>query len=386
VYNCVLSGLAQHGMAAEADELLREMEELSREGMPCTPDVVSISCVCRAHAHSRQREAGKSVEKRLRDVKERYANGDYAMKPDTRLYNAVLTAYAQDASEDSKAVEHAERILFEMELSASDKNPTVPDLITFGSLCQAYGRSQLYDGPSKVIEICERVRKLYETGQLSKPDLAFYSAVISPLTKSKVKRSMPIAESLFRQMENEKINPDKWMYNNLLAGWSKSNESNRLARCLSLFSQMEGAGITPDTESHNSIIFAASRSHSRSAEQKLEDFRDAIRHFRTVHKIRPNSSTYSFFIKACRSLVSDGDDRQKLVSQAFTLCREKKLVSTAVLGEVFLASPSFLKEQLELEGVPFDEEEAQLREIPKEWCSNLGSRKITTNICIKRWR
>lgn len=392
VFNSVLTGLAKRGKSVEAEEMIQQMKVFAVEGKPCAPDVSSLAALMRAHANDPSRKgSGPIAERYLREAETLFKNGDTSMEPDTRMYNAVLTAYAKDSSTDSQAISHVERLFDEMDwAAATGERRTSPDLVSFGSLCQAYARSRVASGPFNVKNAFDKVQMLVGERKLKKLDMSFYTAVISSLAKSKVRGALPVAESIFLHMDKSKtVFPDQWMYNTLLRGWSKSNEPDRLARCLSLFERMEHApGIEIDIESHNSVIHAAARSPSVTAEEKLEDFGDALKHFRALHKsetLHPTCLSYSFFLNACRKLLVDCDDRRNLVKKAFGLCRQKALVSVEVLGEMYRCMPEFLKEELAKEGVEFDLVDAKIDHIPESWCSNTVSRKRTQDINLKRW-
>ena len=393
VYNCVLAGLAHRGRSTEAEAILEEMKVFAAQGKSCAPDVASMTSVCRAHANNlSETETGKIAEQCLREADHMYRNGDKSMEPDTRLYNSVLNAYAKDSSVNSSAAKDAGRLLFEMEMAAATgEHPSSPDLVSYGCACQAYGRSGLPDSPSHVWHIVDRVHQQVGEGKLPEPDIFFYTAAISTLTNSRCKGSLPVADAIFKRMvKSGSVKPDCWMYNSMLLGWSKSRERARLSHCTSIFAQMkENPMVVPDVESHNAVIFAAARSPRSLPEERLEDFHVALSHFREVHhdqNLEPNSLTYSFFIKACRSLLADCDDRRKLITKAFILCRENKVVSTEVLGEVYRAMGTYLQQELADEGVDFVLNNAEIDRIPDEWCANLPSQKRKKNICLRRWR
>ena len=59
-------------------------------------------------------------------------------------------------------------------------------------------------------------------------------------------------------------------------------------------------------------------------------------------------------IRACYKLLPDGEDRQKLISKTFILCKENQLVSKQVLTEIFKAHLKLPVDELKEEGIVLD--------------------------------
>jgi pentatricopeptide repeat protein len=399
VFNCVLNGLAQTGMAEEAEGILEEMKALSKEGYPCAPDVVTISCVCRAFANSRIPGTGPRAENYLREARERYEGGDTQMKPDTRLYNSVITAFVNDAHSNPEAAGRADDLLHEMQLSAAGDNLVVPDLVSFSSVCQAYAKSSDPDGLEKAEKVFDRAEQLALEGSMEFPDIIFFSSVVLAFSRSKSDDATKKAEGLVHYMEGlsqkgRDIKPTTQVYNTLLSSYATSREPDRVEKAKALFAKMKDLrdngdrDAAPDVSSHNWVILAAARSPSSLEGDRREHFNLALEYFRGLHdpenESKPNSFTYSYFLKACRMLLPEGNARQKLVGKAFELGQQSGLVLRDVLLEAFLADPELALRALEEAGVKVDNDIVPF--IPDKWCVNVPRRKRFTNIDLQRWQ
>jgi hypothetical protein len=126
------------------------------------------------------------------------------------------------------------------------------------------------------------------------------------------------------------------------------------------------------------VILAAARSTNRTVEDSRESFQSALKYFRETHdesksKVKPNSFTYGYFLKACGSLLAAGPEREKLMAKAFSLCRQKSLVSKEILADSAKLIPDILKANLRAEGVIKDYEEdiPGFFLLPHDWTRNL---------------
>jgi hypothetical protein len=128
------------------------------------------------------------------------------------------------------------------------------------------------------------------------------------------------------------------------------------------------------------LILAAARSPSSAAR---EDFDLAVANFKTLHSTEstpsPNSATYEYFIQACTRLLPVGSVQTKLVQQAFTLCRQRGLVTPLIVRQTHSLIPA-LKEELEKSpGSSFSTmgdkmaayEPREIDLIPQSWCSGI---------------
>jgi pentatricopeptide repeat protein len=399
VYNCVLNGLAQSGMAEEAEGLLEEMKSLSAKGYPCAPDVVTISCVCRAFANSKLPGTGPRAEKYLRESRERFEGGDTQMKPDTRLYNSVITAFVNDAHSNPEAAEKADDLLQEMLMSDAGDNRVIPDLVSFSSVCQAYAKSSDPAGLQNAAKVFKRAEQLALEGSMEFPDIIFFSSVVLAFTRSKSEDATKRAEQLVHHMEQlsqkgRDVKPNTQVYNTLLSCYATSRDADRVEKATTLFAKMKdmradgNSEAGPDVSSHNWVILAAARSPSALQDERREHFNLAVEYFRELHEptndiIKPNSFTYSYFLKACRMLLPEGAAREKLAAKAFGLGQENGLVMRDVVVEAFLVDPALVTAELEQAGVPFENDIIPF--IPEKWCFNVPRRKRYNNIDLQRW-
>jgi hypothetical protein len=386
-------------MAEEAERLLNEMNEMAAVGYPCAPDVVTISCVCRAFANSKLSQTGPRAEKYLRQTRERYEEGETRMKPDTRLYNSVITAYVNDSYSNPKAAEKADELLHEMQLSAACDNIVVPDLVSFSSVCQAYSKSPDPSALEKAVKVFERAEQSALDGILEFPDIVFFSSVVLAFTRSKSEKATEKAEGLVRHMQklSEKgrdVKPNTIVYNTLLSSYATSQHSDRVDKAKALFAEMKERYASgekdagPDVTSHNWLILVSARSPSPLPVKRREHFNLALEHFRELHgpdsTVKPNSFTYCYFLKACQMLLPDGDGGQKLAGKTLELCKQNGLVTREVIVEAYMLDQELVRRELGQEGVKI--EKSCVPYIPDKWCSEVPPRKRFNNIDLKKWQ
>lgn len=395
VYNCVLNGLAQKGMIEEAESIFEEMKELSSQGYPTTPDVVSVSCLCRALGNSKLPDAGPRAEAYLRDITDKYKQGEPQLKPDVRLYNAVITSYVKDTSHNAEAAERADALLQEMEQSVLSDSPILPDLVAFSCVCQGYAKSADPSGVDKVESVIERAEKRAMEGSVEFPDLDFYSSIVIALTRSKSERGLAKAVAIVRQMEElardgRDVKPNTRVYNQLLFAYATGGDPCRVARAKAIFAKMQDMrasgveDVSPDVFSRNGLILAAARSPGLTPQETRENMDLAIENFRYLHErhdgCKPDSFTYTYFLKACHMLLPEGETRQKLVSKAFDLCRNNGLTTKEVIAELFRAAPLLLQTRLQQDGVQFYSGDGFVPIVPTTWCFNVPPWKRFNNI------
>ena len=126
------------------------------------------------------------------------------------------------------------------------------------------------------------------------------------------------------------------------------------------------------------MILAAARSTSDSFETSKHVFQVALDLFRQVHDgvvpgVAPNAFTYTYFIRACNSLLPAGDEREKLITKAYTLCQQRGLVSKEVWADAAILIPDYLKGCLEQEGLDSSLTGASAGGflLPENWTRNL---------------
>ena len=244
VYNCVLNGLAKRGLAEESLGLLEEMKLQRSEGLPCPPDIVSYSCVCRAIAASRSPLAVEKLEGILAEVVRAYKQGEESLKPDAYLFNAIIGGFAKVAKRDPTAAGKADELLKRMEMSMLGNDPIAPDLVSFSSVCQAYAMSNGLNAAANAADVLDRSEKMAADGMLATPDTGCYSSVVLAYTKSPEQGNMEKAEGVVEKMEclykggRLNVQPTARVFNLLLAGYANSRDPDKVSKVCGLFEKL----------------------------------------------------------------------------------------------------------------------------------------------------
>lgn len=254
VYNCVLNGLAKRGLADESLDLLEEMKLHRSEGLPCPPDIVSYSCVCRAIAGSRTPLAVKKLEGILAEVIRVYKEGEESLKPDAYLFNAIIGGFAKVSKRDPEAAGKADELLKRMEMSMLGDDPIAPDLVSFSSVCHAYAMSNALDAAAMAADVLARAEKMGADGLLATPDTGCYSSVVLAYTKNMEPGNMEKAEAVLEKMEflykggRLNVKPNTRVFNLLLAGYANSRDPNKVSKVIGLFAKLNKKYEDGDTD------------------------------------------------------------------------------------------------------------------------------------------
>lgn len=257
-YNCALNLFAKRGLPDEAEEVLADMVQSASLGSPCAPNTVSYSCLCRAYAKSDKSNAIERCMAILADVEEKYENGHENLKPDARLFNAVLTALARAAQTDDTAADQAHELLKRMELSSVSDNPFPPDIVSYSTVCQAYAISSVANSAEKAEEILQEAENLAASGSLPYPERFFYSAVALAFSRNRTP-NMAKAEEMIRRLEalhadgRKNTSRTTQTYNSLLNGWAHSQSPDKLEKANLLLREMKSrkGKNAPDVFSYN---------------------------------------------------------------------------------------------------------------------------------------
>lgn len=217
-YNSAISAWANsvdEGNALRAEALLKQMQENSKGA---DPDVVSYNAVIDAHAKNGD---GEKAEMWLRTMMESSHNtdGNPLCQPNTKTYNTVIAAYAK--STESNAATQAEIILREMTKNSESTESTgaVPDLFSFATLMNAWGRSLEYGKAEKVFDLYKEMLKLYKEGNKKlRPNVVVYNSILNACAYttgdlSEQQKAMAIANLIFQELHRSPYDkPDEISY------------------------------------------------------------------------------------------------------------------------------------------------------------------------------
>lgn len=212
--------------ARRAQEILERMEQCYAAGdESCKPTTVSYNAVIDAYAKSKQEEAAERAEQVLRRMGVLYKEGA-DIKPNTRSFNTVINAWAKSGRED--AAEKAQDLLDLMSRLYEEGNKAVrPDVHSVTTVINAFARSnQLKDKAERANKLFRNMKQAYEaTGDGLKhlrPNVVTVNAVMNACAYTagdilEQNRAMEIAHERLKHLEDSDYgSPDQITYGTFL--------------------------------------------------------------------------------------------------------------------------------------------------------------------------
>ena len=307
-YTSVMSLYTTNGRPMEGQAILEKMEKMSAKSNSTAfkPDTITYNTVMACWANSGVPEAGERAQAILDKM---------SAKPNRKSYNAVLLAHAKSAN-PSKAQE----ILDKMQELWEEKgnNDMKPDVRTFTTVMNAWGRSSLPDAASKAHDILKNMNSKYEaTNDKSiKPNKFSYTAVLDAYAFSTNRTdSAERAEELLYEMksnsaEDSDLKPDVRSHNAVLNAFSRSRIPNAGDRADKILREMEDeSGLKPDAFSFNSVILAYVRAHNiESSKKALSVLKRMEASFKSGNSAaKPISNNYNAVISSLATCSSQAN-------------------------------------------------------------------------------
>lgn len=319
-----------------AENILREMEDLSARGaIDCQPDAITWSSVINAHAkvgnHAR-------AEEMLRQMFEKYAQGNQKMKPTLQTINTVLAALAR--SKESGSAQKAEMYLREMlafqEASTLDLKP---DIVTFSTVINCWANSGDPLASEQVKALFREVETLSRNDDRINLDAGFYRSVLRACSQT---GDVSGAESLLREITSgfgdNSIKPDRYMYLALLQAYALSVNEDAADKAEALLREMDTLAISkndpslkPDALCYLAVLecWAKSAQTVRAvirSEQLLLDMEQKARN--GDQKMKPTPGTYSRVINTM-ARAGDMERVKKILRHMYTGEHEPMEAATA---------------------------------------------------------
>lgn len=315
-YTSVMSLFTTNGHALEGQKILEQMERMWKKSKvdALKPDTITCNTVMACWANSGLPEAGERAQAIIENM---------AAKPNRKSYHAVLLAQAK-SGEPSKAQEILDKMQVRWE--AGD-NGMKPDVRTFTTVMNAWGRSNDPNAASNAHDILEHMNKKYDAtkDKTIKPNKFSYTAVLDAYAFSAGRTdAAEKAEGLLNEMkiksgEDNDLKPDVRSYNAVLNAYSRSagkvevgDDADRILR------EMENTpGLNPDGFSYNSVILAHVRAHNiESAQKALLVLKRMEEGFKAGNKAaKPISNNYYSVIS---SLAANSNQSDPEVALAVT--------------------------------------------------------------------
>jgi len=327
-----------------AEEILRLMERLSREGNnDIVPDVYSFTIVIQAWS-SLQDETGVFHSKLLLRRMENVGNQRLAVRPNTVTYTSVLGAIAKSKipSAGADAMDIFDRMWDRYE-SGGDQS-CKPDSAAFSAVISCIAATPDGPGGSGALHVLQRMKQLAKEGHTNvAPNARTYTSVIKALRTSRDDHAMERAMELLEEMEeafqagNSALEPSRIHYNVVLSLIATSRLEDKTEPAIKLFREMKTRNrksCQPDSVTYNTLLGLCATNVHGSTEVKDATMAFALEIFREIlhHKtVRPNALTFCNFLKSLRRLTPDNVDA---VEPTVSLCCQLGLLTNRFLKEL----------------------------------------------------
>ena len=312
-------------------KLLDEMERWYRQsnGTIAQPDEFTFALLLKTISNSGLHSSASTAEAIIQRM------NDFGVMPREKHYLGLIRAHSRVGQMDVPDPKKAESILQEVK-DKYDKNKIVkPTSAMYSAVIAAYGGSREYNSVSKVMELFEEVKTLYDTTNDDefKPDSLLYGAVIDAIAKSKTKNSASLYQAieLLDKMEHSQdigeidTGPNKYAYTNLLTAINQTRmKDDGAALAEELFQRMDSRSeryndesIRPDTQAYTSLIQTFANSKDPDAVDRAQKWFQEMetRAADGDTKCKPNKVTCTALINCWRrsERVEAGEEAENII-------------------------------------------------------------------------
>lgn len=301
-YNSVINSYLKHKDRSyglqRILEIVSYMNGNSEEGPEIAPNCFTHHCLLKAWDKSDRADSAIHTVQAIESMHRMWAAGDKSLTPANAFYNMAINKIAKSKSAlFARKAQDILRLLQSSEFCS-------PDIISYTSAIECYSKSKDPAAAEVSIELFEEVRQIYENKEdaTMMPNLRTYTMVILSLTKNPILKHVVKARDLLVEL------------NDLYAA---TNDPN----------------LRPNAYPYNYVLNCAA-SCIGDADDKLKAFQIATSAFNELRKSDfaiPDSYTYSFWFKACISLLPESDLKEKAISYSFEQCKKEGLVSNEVV-------------------------------------------------------
>ena len=244
--------------ARKAQEVVRRMwqlYDLAGNDDDFKPDLQAYNLWIHAVAKSKDKNSGQQAEDIIAEMQKRN------IAPNVVSFTNVMDAYANQARFDSKAPEHAERVLFHLiERSEVDHSLAVTP-VTADVAMNAWAQQGTWQGAMRAQQILDRMEGMSSRRSL-RPTVHSYGTVIHGWAMSQggteaAQRAERVLNSLLRG--DKGVDPDTIVFNAVIDAWSSSGDARAGSKALSLLNKMKelsktkGYGCEPDVVTYNTV-------------------------------------------------------------------------------------------------------------------------------------
>jgi hypothetical protein len=386
--------------------------------------IVSLDSLIVAWSRSRRPDKAEEVLWRALDLK------SDSLTPDILTFNAVLNSYLTDLENDPET--NLQRMIAIVDyLKESGRTGLQPNAYSFRCLLKAWANNDGHEAALKTVEMIEKIHFLWEAGDVSlEPTNAYYNMALNKLARTDV--CIPkVLEILHLLQASRFCYPDSISYTSVIEACSKSNDSEApeiamrlveelhalyyekgtddmmpiyrtytfaiqamtknpilinvvkarelLDRLVEEYETSKDGRLRPNSMPYNCVLNCAATCIGNDKD-KLNAFQIATQTYNDLRKhkhAKPDSYTYFYWFKCCRSLLPLGELRTKCISFAFAECRKDGLVDERLLNGV---PNGLVVSMLEKEPRSLLREQnygrVTMKDLPPSWSRNV-SKKFT---------
>lgn len=334
LHNNVLTAFANCGERRglwKACELLKTMHERHQEYRNLFPPPNSSSYHCTLNACVNFSDANHAIvasraEELIKEMEELSLRSDGDVHPTTFSYNYVIAAHAKLAPEKYGAANDAEDWLRYLSKLNTQGGPG-PDSVSFNTVLKAWKDSPEDKAADRALELLQLMIKLYSEGhQQVTPCGISFGTVIHAFAKRKRPREaedvLKMALGFFLDGDYlERVGPDtrvdlRVSFNTAIDGWAKCDESDSPERAEALLNDMQVLSqetklviAAPDAYSYTACMQAIARSGRPNAPEIVESrLYDMVEQHRR-HTGAPLPTVATFDCAILTWFKSDKDNR-----------------------------------------------------------------------------
>jgi Pentatricopeptide repeat domain len=372
--------------AERAQLILERLEEMNNGDVK--PSVHSYGTVVHAWASCR---GGVEAAEKAEAVLHKMLQPNHRVKPDTVVFNSVINAWAN--SGDSGAGVKAVELLNKMRDMHNPRKgyATAPDAFSYNTVLAAWSHSDDMRAGRETERILKEMQEAYKANPhiAPAPNTVSFNSVLHAWSRSAtegaVKRAQAVLEFMIKS-SRDSIAPDVVSFTSVLNALAKSKEPEKAAKCRKLLFQMlqlydttKRPSLKPSQVPFNAVLNACAFSASDTTPKEQKDaLQIAISTFYELTKrARPDTVSYGNLMKCFHNLMPPGARRNEMALQLFDNCTKAGLVGDLVWTEVRQTVQSrVLQRALESKGLQASPSNAQVKDLPPSWTSQVHDDKL----------
>ena len=234
-YGTVMNAFAKEGRAQDAEQIMHFMMDTYEKthDPQLIPDRIQWTTLI--DANSNDPERAEQLLNQMRSMATNHRN----MTPNGITFNAVLKAWANQSKSRPHAVQHAMKVMTQMEQCG-----VTPDTTSYNTIMSCVAHSRTRDAP----QIAESLFRKMRIANIP-PDILTFNSLIDVHSKSNARDAPERVETILNKM-TEFCEPDTISFNTAMLVWSRSRRSDSVDRAEALFRKIK----SPDKFSYNALL------------------------------------------------------------------------------------------------------------------------------------